>query len=69
VADALLMLDIHIKVAHQDNGAVGTDAFLAAGELAALHVALHDVDAILLVEGHAGHFVEAHHVVLADQAR
>ena len=32
-----------------------------------LHVALHDVHAVLLVEGNAGNFVEAHHVVLADQ--
>ena len=34
----------------------------------ALHVALHDVDAVLLVEGHARHLVEAHDVVLANEA-
>ena len=48
--------------------AVGADALLAAAELAGLHVALHDVHAVLLVEGDAGHLVEADHVVLADQA-
>ena len=31
------------------------------------HVALHDVDAVLLIEGNAGDLVEADHVVLADQ--
>ena len=41
---------------------------LPAAELAGLHVALHDVHAVLLVEGDAGDFVEADDVVLADQA-
>jgi hypothetical protein len=68
VADALLVLHVDVEVADQHDGAVGADALLAAGELAALHVALHDVDAVLLVEGHARHLVEADHVVLADQA-
>jgi hypothetical protein len=68
VADALLMFDIHIEVADHDDGAVGADALLAARELAGLHVALHDVHAILLIEGNAGHLIEAHHVVLANQA-
>ena len=40
---------------------------LPAAELAGLHVALHDVDAVLLVEGDAGDLVEADDVVLADQ--
>jgi hypothetical protein len=40
---------------------------LPAAELTGLHVALHDVHAVLLVEGHAGDLVEADHVVLADQ--
>ena len=53
MADTLLMLDIHVEVADQHDGAVGADALLAARELARLHVALHDVDAVLLVEGHA----------------
>jgi hypothetical protein len=67
VADALLVLHVHVEIAYQHDGAVGADALLAAGELAALHVALHDVDAVLLVEGNTRHLVEADHVVLADQ--
>ena len=67
VADALLVLDVDVEVADHDDAAVGADALLAAAELAGLHVALHDVDAVLLVEGDAGDLVEADHVVLADQ--
>ncbi len=67
MADALLVLDVDLEIAHHDDAAVGADALLAPAELARLHVALHDIDAILLVEGDAGHFVEADHIVLADQ--
>ena len=56
------------KLPTMHDAAVGADALLAAAELAGLHVALHDVDAVLLVEGDAGDLVEADHVVLADQA-
>ena len=48
--------------------AVCPDGLTAAGELAGLHVALHDVDAVLLVEGDAGDLVEADDVVLGDEA-
>ena len=68
MADPLLVLHVHLEVAHHDDAAVGPDALLAPAELAGLHVALHDVHAVLLVEGHAGDLVEAHHVVLADQS-
>ena len=66
--DALLLLDIHIEVADHDEAAVSADLVLAAAELAGRHVALHDVHAVLLIEGDAGHLVEAHDVVLADKA-
>ncbi|EXI72922.1 MAG: hypothetical protein AW07_03058 [Candidatus Accumulibacter sp. SK-11] len=68
VAHALLMLHIDLEIADHDDRTVGADALLAARELAGLHVPLHDVHAVLLVEGDAGHLVEAHHVVLAHQA-
>src|SRR5271157_706658 len=68
VPDALLMLNIDVKVADQNDASIRADALAAAGELAALHVTLHDVDPVLLVEGHAGHLIEAHDVVLTDQA-
>jgi hypothetical protein len=67
VPNALLVLHVHVEVADQHDGAVGADALLATAELAGLHVALHDVDAVLLVEGDARDLVEADHVVLADQ--
>jgi hypothetical protein len=62
------VLHIDVEVADHHDAAVGPDALLAARELAGLHVALHDVDAVLLIEGNAGHLVEADDVVLADQA-
>ena len=68
VANPLLVLHVHVEVADHDDAAVGPDALLAPAEFAGLHVALHDVHAVLLVEGDAGNFVEADHVVLADQA-
>jgi hypothetical protein len=68
VAGALLLLDIDIEVADHGDAALGADALLAAAELAGGHVALEDVDAVLLIERHAGHLVEADHVVLANQA-
>ena len=67
VADALLLLDVDVEVADHDDPALAADALLAAAEFAGGHVALHDVHAILLVEGDTGYFVEADHVVLADQ--
>ena len=69
VADPLLVLHVHVEVADHHDAAVGPDALLAAAELAGLHVSLHDVDAVLLVEGDARDLVEADHVVLADQPR
>ena len=68
MSDPLLLLDIHIEIADHDDAAVGADVLLAAAELARRHVALHDVDAVLLIEGDAGDLVEADDVVLADQA-
>ena len=67
VTDPLLVLHVHVEVAHHHDAAVGPDALLAPAELSRLHVPLHDVDAVLLVEGNAGHLVEADHVVEADQ--
>ena len=67
MADALLVLNVDVKVAYQDDAAIRADTFLATTELARLHVALHDVHAVLLVEGDAGHLVKADHVVLTDQ--
>ena len=66
--DALLLLNIDVEVADHDDAAVSADLILAAAELARRHVALHDVHAVLLIEGDAGDLVEADDVVLADQA-
>ena len=68
VTDPLLVGDIDIEVPDQRDRTVGPNGLTAPGELARLHVALHDVDAVLLVEGDAGDFIEADDVVLRDEA-
>jgi hypothetical protein len=67
VPDALLLLHVYLEVSHHHDPALGADALLAATELAGGHVALHDIDAVLLVEGDSRNLIEAHDVVLADQ--
>ena len=63
----LLMLDIDIKVANQNKAAVGANAFFSSAKFTGLHVSLHDVDAVFLVEGNTGNFVKTNDVVLANQ--
>src|SRR4051794_12465644 len=60
-------MHIYIEIAHEDDAALRADALAPTGELTALHVALHDVHAVLLIEGHARDLIEANDVVLADQ--
>ena len=47
---ALLVFNIDIEVTYHDDTAIRADALLATAELARLHIALHDVYAILLVK-------------------
>src|SRR5690348_8938522 len=68
MTDALLMHYVDIEIPDHDDATVGADALLAAGELAALHVALHDVHAVLLIERDAGDLVEADDVVLTHES-
>ena len=69
VANPLLLLDVHVEVADHHDATLGANVLLAATELARGHVALHDVHAVLLIEGDAGDLVEADHVVLANRPR
>lgn len=69
MTNPLLVLDVHLEVADHDDPAVGPDALFSAAELGGLHVALYDVDAVLLVEGDTGDLVEANDIVLADESR
>src|ERR1017187_2683276 len=68
MTDPLLVLDVHVEIAHHHNSAIGADALLPAAELTGFHVTLHDVHAILLVEGDSGDLIEADHIVLANQS-
>jgi len=68
VADALLLLDIDVKIADHDHAAGGADALLAAGKFARGHVALHDIYALLGIEGDARDFVETDYIVETNQS-
>ena len=65
--DALLMFDVDIEVSDHYDAAVGANALFAPAELPRFHVALHDVDAVFLIEGDAGDLIEADNIVLANQ--
>ena len=67
MANPLLVLYVHVEISNHDDAAIGANALLPATELARLHIALHDVHPVLLVEGNTGDFIEADHVVLAYQ--
>ncbi|MCY1459264.1 hypothetical protein D9M71_767240 [compost metagenome] len=68
MAYALLVFNIHIEVSDKHHGAIGSNAFLPTAELAGLHVALHDVDPFLSIEGDPADLIKANHIVLAHQA-
>ena len=47
VPHTLLMLDVYVEVADEHDATLGANALFAAAELAGLHIALHDVHAII----------------------
>ena len=61
-------IDRLVDVADEDHRGIGVDGIPATGERPRGHVVLHDLDAILVLERNARHFVEGHHVPQADQA-
>ena len=67
VADPLLMCHVDLEIAEHHDAALSSYALAAARKLARLHVPLHDVYTVLLIEGDARDFVEANDVVLANQ--
>src|SRR5437867_7815396 len=68
VPHSLLVLHVHFKIAHHHHAAIGSDALPPPAKFPRLHVALHDVDAVLLIERDAGDFIKTDHVVLTDQS-
>ena len=68
VPNPLLVFDINVKITHEHQATVRAYTFAAPAKLARLHVPLHDVDAILLIEGDAGDFIKADDIVLGNQA-
>jgi hypothetical protein len=57
MTNSLLVLHVNLEIAYHHHAAIGADAFLSPAEFAGLHVALHNVDTVLLGEGNAGNFI------------
>src|SRR5438445_396366 len=68
VADTLLVFNVNFEVSHHNYAATRPNALSAPAELTGLHIAFHDVNPILLIEGYPGYLIEAHNVILANQA-
>ena len=60
-------IDWLVNVADEHHRGVGVDRITAPGKGTRRHVVLHDLDAILVLERNARHFVEGHHIPQADQ--
>src|SRR3954468_17544264 len=67
MSDTLLVNNIDVEIADHHDAATCADRLLAAAELAGLHIPLHDVDAVLLIEVDATDFVKANDVILRDK--
>src|SRR5712692_313056 len=67
VTNALLVFYVNFKVSDHNDTTTGSNAFSPSAELTRLHVAFHDIDPILLIEGYAGYLVEADYIVLTNQ--
>src|SRR5690349_11267707 len=67
MAHTLLLLDIDIEIADHHNPALSPDILFRAAKLARGHITLHDVDAVLLIKGNSGDFVETDNVILTDE--
>src|SRR5690242_16843775 len=67
VPNALLMFYVNFKVSNHHDTTTGSNAFSSSAELSRLHVAFHDVDPILLVEGYASYLVKTDNVILTHQ--
>ncbi len=68
VPNLLLMLDVNLKVANENDAAIGADCFLPATKFAGFHVTFHDVDAVFLIERDSRDFVKADNVILTNKA-
>src|SRR6266702_3602849 len=68
VTNTLLMCYIHFEVSNHNDTAACSNTFSSPAELSGFHIAFHDVDPILLIEGYSGYFIKAYNIILANQA-
>src|SRR6266849_6403652 len=68
VTNTLLVFYINVEVPNHNDTAACSNTLSSPAELTGFHIAFHDVDPILLIEGDARYLIEAHNIILANQA-
>src|SRR6266849_3541076 len=68
VTNTLLVFYINFEVPNHNQTATCSNTFSASAELTGLHITFHDIDPILLIEGYPRYLIEAHNIILANQA-
>src|SRR6266571_670861 len=68
VTNTLLMFYINFEVSNHNDTATCPNTLSSPAELSGFHIAFHDVDPILLIEGYSGYFIKAYDIILANQA-
>src|SRR2546423_14489609 len=68
VTNTLLVFYINFEVSNHHDTATRSNTLSSSAELTGFHIAFHDVDPILLIEGYSGYFIKAYNIILANQA-
>ena len=56
-----------MRISDEHHCGIRVDGIAAAGERAACHVVLHDLDTVLVVEADSRHFIECDHIPQSNQ--
>src|SRR5260370_23954221 len=67
VTNTLLVFYINFEVSNHHDTATRSNTLSSPAELTGFHIAFHDVDPILLIEGYSGYFIKAYNIILTNQ--
>src|SRR3989454_5023507 len=67
VTNTLLVFYINFEVSNHNDTTTCSSTLSSPAELTGFHIAFHDVDPILLIEGYSGYFIKAYNIILANQ--
>src|SRR6266487_128948 len=68
VTNTLLVFYINFEVSNHHDAATRSNTLSSPAELTGFHIAFHNVDPILLIEGNSRYFIKAYDIILANQA-